>query len=383
MKKLLLLLSVTVVAAGSALATATEDLIFTYDYTSWKSYDPTPCTYIGSTQAPYDWADNMSNYWSSDTGFTAVNGGQLGTDGVTDASTIASSAVGQAMTLINFGGTIGTVLCFNGGSSGLQTYLNQNYDTAFGTTYTTQDDDDNEVTVTVQSITSGSPGGWLNFFWSYPAVGNHRVAQDGSAKWIRAKIYLNVFSSEPSSTSSVFSGIDFYSNGSITSGGATDVYSSNFADENGAWYPNYWMTYTTDGYAGEGGSYNMGLRIKFAAGTLSSYAIFIRKIELYYVTGDSSDYLSTATTDIDTENYEYQFTSTDPNGQTTGITSVASDEAAGYSVNGQEVTFDSAATIYSISGSAVAVAKAGETKTLSKGFYVARVGNKGIKFAVK
>ena len=381
MNKLLLLLSVTVVAAGSALAEETEELIFTYDYTNWKSYDPTPCT-SSTTQVPYDWADNMTSYWSSDTGFTAVNGGQL-TSSVTDPSTIASSEVGKAMTLINFGGTIGTVLCFNGGSSGLQTYLNDNYDTKFGETYTTTDDSGNSVDVTVQSITSGSPIGWLNFFWSYPESGNHRVAQDGSSKWIRAKIYLNVFSSSPSSTSSVFSGIDFYSNGSITSGSATSVYSSSFADDNGAWYPNYWMTYTTDGYAGDGGAYNMGLRIKFAAGTLSSYAIFIRKIELYYVTGDSDDYLSTATTDIDKDSYTYQFTSTDKNGQTTGITSVASDEAAGYSVNGQEVTFDSAATIYSISGSAVAVAKAGETKTLSKGFYVARVGNKGIKFAVK
>ena len=381
MKKLLLLLSVTVVAAGSVLAEETEELIFTYDYTNWPSYDPTPCTSSTGT-APYDW-ENISNYWHADTGFTAVNGGQL-TSNVTDASTIASSAVGQAMTLINFGGTIGTVLCFNGGSSGLQTYLNQNYSTNFGGTYTTTGDNGNSVEVTVHSITSGSPTGWLNFFWSYPESGSHRVAQDGTSKWIRAKIYLNVFtSSSDYSSTAVFDGIDFYSNGNST-GTSTDVTSKEFVDDNGAWCPNYWMTYTTDGYASAGGLYNMGLRIKFLNGTLSNYAIFIRKIELYYVTSDSSTgYLSTATTDIDKENYTYQFTSTDKNGQTTGITSVVSDEAAGYSVNGQEVTFDSAATIYSISGSAVAVAKAGETKTLSKGFYVARVGNKGIKFAVK
>ena len=384
MKKLLLLACTGLLCAGSMLAEATEALVYTYDYTNWPSWDPTPYS-LSSEASPYSWTvtdtDGNSSYnWSTDTGFVAVSGGQL--TSTTDASSIASSEIGQTMTLFNFGGDVGKVLCLNGGSSGLQTYLNEKYGTNFGGTYTTTDADGESVTINVQSITSGSQSGYLNFFWSYPSTGDHRVAQDGSSKWIRAKIELNVFSTSSSTTGVFGNGIDFFSDGgNAYSGTSVDVTSSAFYDDNNVWDPGCWMTYTTDGYVTTGGTYNVGVRIKFQSNVLTNYAIFIRKIKLYYVTGDSSDYLTTATTTTD-ENYSYEFTTT-ANGQTTGITSTVVDDAACYTVNGQDVTFEAGAQIYSVSGALVGVAQPGETMTLSKGFYVARVGNQGVKFAIQ
>ena len=326
MKKFLLLAAAAFTAAA-VMADTTETLVYTYDYNNWPSTDPTPVT-LNSTQAPYNF-DNLSTYWSTDTGFTAVNGGQLSatTDG------IGSTALGQSITMVDFGGTVGKVWCLNGSSSGLQDYLNSTYSTSL-------------------SLTSGAQAGWLNFFWAFPPEGAHKVSQDGSSSWMRAKIYLNVFATSAGTTSIFGNGIDLYNAGNITSASSTPVYSSYFFDSDSKWRPDYWMVYTVDGYSNVGGSYDTGVRLRTAAGVYASYAVFVKKIELYYCTG-TDGYSTTGSYTIDTS-YTYDFSTT------TGIADAVVEQA------------ETPVNVYNIDGTVVrrGVLPSEATQDLNPGFYI-------------
>lgn len=63
-----------------------------------------------------------------------------------------------------------------------------------------------------------------------------------------------------------------------------------------------------------------------------------------------------------------------------GISDVVVNDAANYSVNGNIVTFTVPAVVYTLTGAKVAT---GTSATLAKGVYVATVGGKAVKFAVK
>lgn len=337
MKKTLLL-AAAVFAAATMWAETTETLIYTYDYNTWPSDDPTPVT-LNSTQAPYLFTD-LSTYWSTDTGFMAVNGGQLSST----YPVSATSNIGNSMTTVDFGGNIGKTLCINGSSSGFVSYISSTYN----------------VTL---SATSGLQAGWLNFSWAFPPTGDHKVSQDGTSKWMRVKVYLNVFSptSGGDSSTSIFSqGVDIY-NGYNTNQGAlnkTAVYSSSFFND-GVWMPNYWMVYTVEDYMNEGGSLDSAIRLRTGAGAYSSYAIFIQKIEIYYCTGDDGCSATPSYT-LDTTSYTYDFSTP------TGIASIDA-EADNTPVN-----------VYNLSGVLVRqnVLPSEATLDLTPGFYI--VGNQKV-----
>ena len=65
--------------------------------------------------------------------------------------------------------------------------------------------------------------------------------------------------------------------------------------------------------------------------------------------------------------------------KTTGINDVVTEEAS-VNVNGNTVTFSAPAMVYNLTGAQVA---AGTEATLAKGIYVARIGEKAVKFAIK
>ena len=385
MKKLLLLFAVAIAAAGSMWA---EEEIFTYDYNNWPSWDPDYAQALTANGGNPTWTDITDDNWSADTGIVIVS-----------ANANGPTAVQTATTLINFGGTVGKVWCLNGANSGLQTYLNNNYNTNFGTSVTVKDDEgntikdytgENDSVYVVPNIPAATHSGWFTLYWALPP--SFTTSTDGSSNWIRTRVYINVFKSESSTDSIITNASGMYlanSNG-VASPSSTPMY-ANIAGSmfytDGAWDPTKYMIYEFDANFSDG-SYMKALKLAFQNNntpSLDTYAIFIKKIEFVLCSSDGGDAISSTPTVYFEEgpSYEY-FTVSMTNDIGTGITSVAADAAEPvYTVNGQNVTFEAGAQIYSITGALVDVAQPGETMTLAKGFYVARVGNKGVKFAVK
>lgn len=56
---------------------------------------------------------------------------------------------------------------------------------------------------------------------------------------------------------------------------------------------------------------------------------------------------------------------------------------AAYTVSGRQVTFATAAVVYGLNGAVVATAEAGETLSLTPGFYVVKANNEGSKLMIK
>ena len=365
--------AVAIAAAGSMWA---EEAIFTYDYNNWPSWDPDYAQALTANGGNPTWTDITTDNWSADTGIVIVS-----------ANANGPTAVQTATTLINFGGTVGKVWCLNGANSGLQDYLNENYKTNFGDTVTVTGGDNDSVYV-VPSIPAATHSGWFTLYWALPP--SFTTSTDGSSNWIRTRVYINVFKSESSTDSIITNASGMYlanSNG-VSSPSSTPMY-ANIAGSmfytDGAWDPTKYMIYQFDANFSDG-SYMKALKLAFQNNntpSLDTYAIFIKKIEFVLCSTADGDTMGSTVYFQEDPSYEYYEVSM-LNDLNTGITSVAADAAEPvYTVNGQNVTFEAGAQIYSITGALVDVAQPGETTTLAKGFYVARVGNKGVKFAVK
>ena len=387
MKKLLLLACTGLLCAGSMLAEETALTTYDYNSTVWTSTYNVDFDYAAYGASNIPWTTVSSGFQSDGTGYVIIQGG-TGLDYTNAAASVM---------LLDFGGEVGTVWCMNGANSGLHGYLNANKGTSFGETVTWTEDGETK-TGTYASLNAATCSTFFNLYWF---IDPSQYSKDTYA--VRARVYLNLFkgkvtTSDESTTYKFVSDdtnvlntyIAGYGNSksktpSVAPSGGYTLSSSIFADENGGWDPSKWYVYEFDFY-GNGSDDALALYVPFAASALDEYALFIKKIEFVTLstvddyTENGTYYYDSSTYSMNTVTYNYDFTEENA----TGITAIEADEAEpSYTVNGQDVTFEAGAQIYSVSGALVGVAQPGETTTLSKGFYVARVGNQGVKFAIQ
>ena len=388
MKKLLLLACTGLLCAGSMLAEETALTTYDYNSTEWTKTYNVDFDYAAYGAANIPWTTVSSDFQSDGTGYVVIQGG-AGLDYTNAAASVM---------LLNFGGEVGTVWCMNGANSGLSDYLNANKGTSFGKTVTWIEDGE-EKTGTVTALNAATCTTFFNLYWFIDPE-----EYSSSQYAVRARVYLNLFKGKVKTDDEGNTSYEFVSDDTnvlntyiagygnskgktpsdAPSGGYT-LSSSIFADDNGGWDPSKWYVYEFDFY-GNGSDDALALYVPFAANALDEYALFIKKIEFVTLstventTENGTYYYDSSTYSMNTVTYTYNFTETN----TTGITAIEADAAEPcYTVNGQDVTFENGAQIYSVSGALVGVAQPGETTTLSKGFYVARVGNQGVKFAIQ
>lgn len=144
-------------------------------------------------------------------------------------------------------------------------------------------------------------------------------------------------------------------------------------DDNGyVWNPERWMVYEFDTTSEAGDPLMIKCEIP---GAISNGTIFIKEIKFFSI--DEPE-IAPATRRKTYEYYELG----DPS--QTGISSVVAEASAlRANVNGNAVSFNEAAVVYTVSGVKVASVAAGEVATLAKGFYVASANGKAVKFVVK
>ena len=380
--KRLLLLTTAAVAATSMWA---EQVIYEYDYNNWKTYNVEYDTIVPANYPQWhnNYAKNNSltgylNYeknWDEDYGLMVLGHGTS-----SNISTIKSSWPNGTQ-IVNLGGTVGKVLCISAANSdivdALQTYDNSKFAAL----------DDNW-------ISTGATFHWVYVHWyvdslTYTSSGASGSDYGNVSNIVRVDILLNLYESDYANRSNASSRIgSFYgvnANGVIFPSGtsndavnATEFWTDSSDEE--TWSPDIWMKYTF---------YTWSNYIPFSVcmflnngGASPTWTLFIKSITFTQLenTDDVPDsFASTKTMYTDGSYYIEPITEDYP----TGIAQAVAEEAPAYKVTGQDVTFGEYAMIYSASGALVGYAQAGETKTLPKGFYIARVGGQGVKFAVK
>lgn len=373
------LLFVSMVAFGMS-AFAAEDItpagymfnnVTEFNYHSKASAKANPAvpawnTYEGAT------------YWDDTKGLVILGGNpaQFGSDPA--AMTPNEQLTGPAhviagTSLLNMGGEIGQVLCINGQNSNLADKLAE----AYGETYDIPKCD-------------ATPG-WYNMnFLTNPNRNTKLGENEEEYLNFRCVITLNAYSNSIQKDNVI---VDPYM--VVNQGGhnqqaeKADAYdfrkfydndrdgdSEEDEDGNLIWDPECWMVYTDNYFVkaddADGNSFAPA-RMKFdmKADALMGGALLIKSVQFYNVPRDEAS----------TDPKEIEFIRL-KGGKPGAIETVAA-ESANFTVNGRTVTFEAAATVYTVSGAMVATVAAGEELALENGFYVARTAGKGVKFAIK
>ena len=373
MKKLLL--SLAVVLCTSAVVWADEEDITpnAYNYNNVTSF-----SYAGY----YTGANITVPVWTTvdgdnlyDEGLVVVAGGQFGNTAQTYATDLAAGT-----SLFDFGGTVGQVLVVSGIDSDINDELYELYG----------------VETNIPSCTSSL--NWFNIDW----FSDPNNTPTGDDNVIHVSLELNIYSKEFGANAIVNCSYPMDNQNNVQPNGSntaenvainsmefckwwdedelgTDA-EGDYEEEDGTgdyiWNPERWLTYSFDCTMPESDSSDyIPFRVKTEINqtNLASSTIFFRNVKITYEAGGDLTYTTT-------RNRSWTYYTVEPS----GITSVTADREANlYSVNGNEVSFEAGAQIYTISGALVDTANAGDTKTLSKGFYVAKVGDKGVKFVIR
>ena len=365
MKKFLLLFSAAVLSVSTMWA---DELIYSYDYNSWStsansnSYD---VSYAYSTTGQtVTWSTvSASASWDEYAGIMTLIGGAYN----------GYSSWSSGTTIVNLGGTAGKVLCLSGSSSDINTVLQK--------TYTTLSSD--YITCSCGSQ-FGNIGWWLSEDLTPESSTSASGTPSSASELVKVQVTLNVYDADATDGTYVITDMQVV-NGAGNISPSTSLSSSSGAgyptfnitgtefQTGGSWDPTKWITYTFYGWAGNNNR-PLYAHIKKSNASGTDWTIFVKSVEFYCVDEIPSEW--SATTGV-------EYTINPVESITSGITGVTADEAPACRVEGQNVTFDESAMIYSATGALVGYAEAGETTTLSKGFYVARVGGKGVKFAVQ
>ncbi len=264
--------------------------------------------------------------------------------------------------IINLGGTVGKVLCV----SGMNSKINEKLEDI----YSKKSD--------IQNCTGGL--NWFNLnFMSDP--NNTPMVGDANVN-IRVRIVMNIYQNTLSTTP-VFNKIYTVNNlGNILP--AADNAATNIAvastefgkdTENTVWDPTKWMVYEFDTWVNSSNESPMRIKMEMSNNELMTSTVLIKEVKFLKLTGNTNPIKLRREKSYITLNPDVN----------TGVDGVLGDESivAPYTINGQEITVSDNAEIFSVSGMKVANAKAGEAVSLASGFYVARVGNKNIKFIIR
>lgn len=407
MKKTLLL-SAALLAAGCA----------------WAQSDVTPKNYHFNTA---DQIPLVSNHWfvsspNQNGGNIKVDDPELGVWGTmanngVDADKefaekgglIAVVSAGMAETNLNnflagvsfldLGGTVGKVLCLNGPRSGLKDVLKKNFP------------EQADIWDQIPQYPGGVAGGTLNFFldptdvctygqgyykfsmimsvvrkttseddYSYNQtnlINNiYQVNNQGNnASFINGKLSTTETGMVPAVKNITFAARD--AGGSLKWDDNYDYY----WDPNTSWAQiDYYFNITGDANGkDDSGHKTTPARIKImfnGSDELGNNAVLIKDVTITRYDGK----LDEATYNLSKEAPKALEFVADPS--TSSVRPVFADavEAAGFTINGNTVTFAAPAEVFNVVGQKVAQ---GETATLAKGVYVAKVGEKSHKFVIK
>ena len=219
---------------------------------------------------------------------------------------------------------------------------------------------------------------WFNLnFYTDPA--NTPISADkGETNKIRVRLVFSIYQNEISETASL---LKFYGStyaNSVLGAQHTNFCSGDFMkldeegdpelNENEKYFydPTRWMIYEFDTWVGDKAGAPTRLKIEFPA--QGDFTLLVKEVKFMTdVTGDPIQ-----------RKYE-SYTS----GPITGISELQKNDEVLYRMDGNNVTFVDNAEVYTISGAKVVEAAANEPVALSKGFYVAKVGQKATKLVIK
>jgi hypothetical protein len=238
-------------AAASTLASSAMSELYTFDYNKVSASDAYYVTTVHATSP-------TAQEWTTISGQESVPNkaeGYLSFAAGANAQGANSSVVTNGVSLVDFGGNVGQVLCLNGASSAVATDLKKL---------------SNGV---ITSVPSMSWTGWVNLNW---IVGTS--AYNGN---VRVAITYSVYSPN----ADINSPSDFAckgNGGSSTLVSTATTYSSSNFKNGDAWDGTVWKKYVADGKMGNG-----SVRFQFNLPGLGNQAIFIKKVEFFKL--DSSD----------------------------------------------------------------------------------------------
>ncbi len=277
----------------------------------------------------------------------------------------AARTVQSGLNIVDLGGTVGKVLCWKGADC--------TYDKGIA-----MNSDFTDIR-------------WFNLnFYTDPKTTPY-AAQfgEGDAAIEKAKIRVRMvfsYTQNVLNTNTLFKMYaSTYSNDVVPKGDAdgagnhTNFRSSDFClldeegdpvvdkDENMIYDPTRWMVYEFDTWAAAETGVPTRLKMEMQVDELKTGVLFIKELSF--------------TTNITGEPVKREYVTFTPDSGS-NIMSQMLDENV-YSLEGNTVTFVEDAAIYAISGAKIADAKANDPVALNKGFYVAQVGQRTVKIAVK
>lgn len=276
----------------------------------------------------------------------------------------------NGLQLVDLGGEVGQVLAWVGADMDINAVLKE----ATGYDY--------NITA---KCTGGLNWGNLNFFTD-PKNTPATTKENGG--FIRTTITYQVVSPVNAEgvvlADNAMNNVQFKTtqNGMTANGGAWNA-PQNFGydedEEADVYDPSCWIEYIIEGVcpAGDEGAEYTPMRavLNFPGTIAGNIAFFIKDITFTHVSEgepvakDDASYVITKKT--------YQM------GEPAGIKSASADKKVTFSVNGSCVTFSDDAEVFTLSGIKVADAVAAKGVSLASGIYVARVGEKAVKFVVK
>lgn len=261
----------------------------------------------------------------------------------------ATKDLQAGVNIVDMGGTIGKVLCVRGNSS--------KYD--------------------VGTPMAAAPN-WFNLNF-YTDPDNTPISSDkGETNKIRVRLVFSIYQNEISETASL---LKFYGStyaNSVLGGQHTNFCSGDFMkldeegdpelNENEKYFydPTRWMIYEFDTWVGDKAGAPTRLKIEIPG--QGDFTLLVK--ELKFMTDVTGDPIQ--------RKYESY-----ASGPVTGISELQKNDEVLYRVDGNNVTFVNNAEVYTISGAKVVEAAANEPVALSKGFYVAKVGQKATKLVIK
>lgn len=127
-----------------------------------------------------------------------------------------------------------------------------------------------------------------------------------------------------------------------------------------------WQIFEFDCEVGDKAGNPTRMKLEFTAGVYTTGALLIK--ELSFVTDPTG------------EPVQREFVTYKP-GETSSVKDLMKEAA--YTVSGRQVTFATDAVVYGLNGAVVATAEAGETLSLTPGFYVVKANNEGSKLMIK
>ncbi|MDD6777774.1 MAG: hypothetical protein PUD91_01885 [Bacteroidales bacterium] len=272
--------------------------------------------------------------------------------------------------LVDLGGEVGKVFCISGKNSKVNDKIKELYG----------------VEMSIPSCTGGL--NWFNINWlSDPS---NTPLSNGSTTQIRVRLVLNVYANTLNNANNIInSAYAVNDQGGINPSGSntatgTAITTGEFGKQvegNLVWDPTRWLVYEFDTWCPENDEsdtkfYPIRLKMEMNQGNFTNSTVFIKEVKFTKLTDNTE-------TIVGTRRREYKTLTIAPTIISGVETGIAAGSALKCSVNGNTVTINEDADIFTTSGMKVATVKAGESVELAKGFYVTKSATESMKIAVK